>query len=290
MSNRMAIGLVRLTFGILGFVLVSAPLAQTGTTDSSPPVTEKGKDAYTRFLSAEHARAFAVSPTGGWGVASKRESRTTAVLAALYFCNKANHNICRTYAVNDDTVYQRYSTFEQGSRAIVEKLKAERFSFSNYGDEQRDYGIASTEALRAEPYHAETPLLLKGVRTVTTIELVKMMTSATPPILVDVLEGDGHKTIPSAYWVRGAGLTGGEDRNADIRDRLGFVLTGLSGKDKAVSLIFFCLDSMCWLSHNAAMRARDLGYSNVLWYRGGTKAWDAARLATLEAAQYGQVH
>src|SRR5437667_168504 len=38
-----------------------------------------------------------------------------------------------------------------------------------------------------------------------------------------------------------------------------------------------------------ARLARDLGYTNVHWYRGGVKAWEAARLEMLPALQYGQV-
>lgn len=30
------------------------------------------------------------------------------------------------------------------------------------------------------------------------------------------------------------------------------------------------------MSYNAALRAINLGYRNVLWYRGGIEAWQAA--------------
>ncbi|MND08271.1 hypothetical protein D3C83_307850 [compost metagenome] len=42
--------------------------------------------------------------------------------------------------------------------------------------------------------------------------------------------------------------------------------------------MFFCVDTECWLSYNAALRAIRLGYSNVMWYRGGISAWSAAEL------------
>ena len=38
--------------------------------------------------------------------------------------------------------------------------------------------------------------------------------------------------------------------------------------------------SQSWLSVNAAMRARQLGYSQVIWYQGGT-AWTHAGLPTV---------
>jgi PQQ-dependent catabolism-associated CXXCW motif protein len=289
MSTGTCIKFAKITLVTLGLCLASAVVGWAGEPDAQPPVNEKGKEAYAKFLSAEPAKAFAVSPAGGWGVAFKRENRMKAASVALYACNKASQNICRIYAVNDDTVYPRYAAFEQGSKALFEKFRNETLRAANYGDEQRDYGVAPLSGLRASPYHSETPLLLNGVRTIGTVELVKAMTSGAPAILVDVLEGDGHKTIPGAYWVKGAGLAGGEELNAEIRDRLGFVLAGLTAKDKAAPLAFFCLDSMCWLSYNAAMRARDLGYSNVFWHRGGTKAWESAHLPVIDAVQYGQV-
>ena len=35
--------------------------------------------------------------------------------------------------------------------------------------------------------------------------------------------------------------------------------------------MFYCEGAQCWESYNAALRALDLGYSNVLWYRGGLR-------------------
>ncbi len=41
------------------------------------------------------------------------------------------------------------------------------------------------------------------------------------------------------------------------------------------------LSRECWVSYNAALRAINAGYTNVLWYRGGIEAWKAAGLPTL---------
>jgi PQQ-dependent catabolism-associated CXXCW motif protein len=48
--------------------------------------------------------------------------------------------------------------------------------------------------------------------------------------------------------------------------------------DSARPLVFYCVSRDCWLSANAAMRARKLGYSQVAWYRGGWASWKAANL------------
>jgi rhodanese-related sulfurtransferase len=41
-------------------------------------------------------------------------------------------------------------------------------------------------------------------------------------------------------------------------------------------MVFYCVDSECWLSYNAALRAIALGYTNVMWYRGGIASWRTA--------------
>ena len=254
-----------------------------------PFLNEKGRAEYKKFLTTEYSRAFAIAEGGGSGQSSKRENRMQATASALYNCNKSARNVCRVYTVNDDVVYSRYAAFEERSRQLLKDLARERFMFSQYGDELVDYRVPSTDTVRREDYHADTPLSLRGVNTVKTVDLVKMMVSHAPPILVDALGGDGHRTLPGAYWIRDAGFGGSESTSADIRDRLGVVLTGLTRGNKAAPIVFFCVEARCWLSYNAALRARDLGYTAVHWYRGGTKAWGAAKLELLDAVQYGQV-
>ena len=257
---------------------------------ADPLTDEATRTAYSAFQKTELARAFAVGRQGGWGSSSKRASRPQAGNGALYSCNKAAHDVCRLYAVNDEVVFTRYAAFDERSRTIIAALRRERFFFSQFGDELYDFGVASPEALRQGNYHAGTPTALRGVSTVKTVDLVKMLVSASPPTLVDALDGDGHKTLPGAFWIRGAGdYAASEDTNAETRDRFGYVLTGLTKGDKTAPLVFFCLDSRCWLSYNAALRARELGYTNLHWYRGGVTAWEAARLDMLDAVQHGQV-
>lgn len=281
---------------IIGFVLTALFLAarvalagDINDINAVPFLKDSGRAGYSKFLTAEPVRAFAVSENGSWGFGAKRESRSIAVYNALYACNKVAKDICRVYAVNDDIVLDRYATFEQKSRAMIAALKKESIRVTEYGDELRDYRIAATEQIRKDDYHNDTPLTFSGVNVIKTVDVVKLITSDTPPILIDTLEGEGHDTIPGAYWVRGVGLgEKSDDRNAEIRDRFGFLLSGLTKYDKAAPVVLFCLESRCWLSHNAALRAKELGYTNIYWYRGGLKAWKAARLGVIEAVQYGQ--
>jgi PQQ-dependent catabolism-associated CXXCW motif protein len=267
-----------------------APAADVSDPTAVPALGEKGRATYSDFLAKPPNRAFAVSERGSFGYAWRRDTRSQAVAGALFHCNKAARDICRVYALNDEVIHSRYAAFEERGTALRDALKKETFMFSEYGNEAQDFGIPAPGGLHKGAPHAPTPLSLKDVSTVRTVDLVKLLNSAAPPILIDVLGGDGHATLPGAYWIRGAGIaSSGEDVNAEILERFGLVLSGLTRGDKTAPLVFFCLDSHCWLSYNAALRARDLGYTNVHWYRGGTKAWTAARLETLDALQYGQV-
>ena len=145
-----------------------------------------------------------------------------------------------------------------------------------YADEDRDWGIAPTNRLRQQPYHGPTPRQIPGAQVVQTRQLQAMLSGLGSPILIDVLSEDGHVTLAGAVWLSGAG------RGANFLDPVQSILTRLlaqlAGGDTARPMVFFCANSQCWLSYNAALRAVAAGYSNVYWYRGGIEAWTAAGL------------
>jgi len=147
-----------------------------------------------------------------------------------------------------------------------------------FADEDRDWGVAPTSQLRQQPYHAPTPREIPGAQVVSTRQLLGMLTRADPPVLIDVLSGEGHLTLAGAKWIAGAG------RGSNFLDPVQSILTQLLGQltggNKARPVVFFCANSQCWLSYNAALRASAAGYSEVLWYRGGIDAWAEAGLPT----------
>ena len=154
-------------------------------------------------------------------------------------------------------------------------------SESGYADEDRDWGVAPTNRLRQEPYHAPTPREIPGALVVQTRELRAMLASTVPPIVIDVLSEEGHVTLAGALWLSGAG------RGTNFVDPVQAVLAPLLGQltdgDKARAMVFFCASSQCWLSYNAALRAAAAGYTKVYWYRGGIEAWVEAGLPTARA-------
>ena len=151
-----------------------------------------------------------------------------------------------------------------------------------YADEDRDWGIAPTNRLRQQPYHGPTPLQIPGAQVVQTRQLQAMLAGPGSPILIDVLSDEGHVTLAGAVWLSGAGR--GANFLDPVQSLLTQLLAQLAGGDKARAIVFFCANSQCWLSYNAALRAVAAGYSKVYWYRGGIEAWTSAGLPAARTA------
>ena len=149
-------------------------------------------------------------------------------------------------------------------------------TFSAFADELRDFGVPPTAQLRSDEHSAPTPLEIPGARLIATPELRELMAGPAEarPVLFDVLGGDGHMSLPGAIWLPGAGR--GNSFDDAVQIQLAKLLDVASRGDRRRALVFFCASVNCWLSYNAALRASQLGYENVRWYRGGIEAWRAA--------------
>lgn len=141
------------------------------------------------------------------------------------------------------------------------------------GNESSDFGVPPTSELRVRDHSSPTPREIPGGRTVSTAELLAALDRplSERPLLFDVLGGTGHDSIPGAIWLADAGR--GESYADEIQDRLARTLGFLTREDTTRAMIFFCANTSCWLSYNAALRALRLGYTQVGWYRGGIAAW-----------------
>lgn len=139
-----------------------------------------------------------------------------------------------------------------------------------FGDEDRDWSVAPTKQFRTKDYHAPTPRAIPGGRVATTGELKAMREKQPAPYMIDVLGGSVHRTIAGAFWMIGAGAG---DMSREEEKRFAAAMAGFAGGNKSRPIVFFCVDAECWLSYNAALRAIALGYTNVMWYRGGIAAW-----------------
>jgi rhodanese-related sulfurtransferase len=55
---------------------------------------------------------------------------------------------------------------------------------------------------------------------------------------------------------------------------------GLATLGKNDPVVFFCNGAECWKSFKASKAARDAGYTQVYWLRGGMPEWSAQNLPT----------
>lgn len=146
---------------------------------------------------------------------------------------------------------------------------------TTFSYEDKDWQVQPTTSIKLAPYHGPTPVSIPGARVIRTLELKALLEMNKDVVVVDVLDSKTRTTVPGAYWLSGAG--DGRFYAAE-KDRLAKALEKLTAGDKNRPLVFLCLSSECWLSYNASLHARDAGYKNVIWYRGGTDAWGAAGL------------
>lgn len=51
--------------------------------------------------------------------------------------------------------------------------------------------------------------------------------------------------------------------------------------DKAGAILFYCNGPRCLRSSDAVSRARDWGYENIFWFRGGWHEWTEKRLPVI---------
>jgi PQQ-dependent catabolism-associated CXXCW motif protein len=156
-------------------------------------------------------------------------------------------------------------------------LHATHSQAQGQADEERDWGVVPSTALRRAPYTAPTPIGIPGARSVRTDELKRLLVAeAEKPLLIDVASGEGHVTLAGGLWWPGVGR--GANFFDVIQGELATRLEQVTGGKKTTPLAFYCVNSQCWLSYNASLRAVALGYTRVLWYRGGVQAWRAAGL------------
>lgn len=152
--------------------------------------------------------------------------------------------------------------------------------------ERQDFGVPAINQLHSGAMHGPTPASIPGGQIITTKGLYELIQGQqTPYMLFDVL--GGGEILPGAIPAVQASSPGSFDDQ--VSQRMGQFLRQATQGNTQVPLIFYCASVECWMSYNAALRAIKLGYSNVLWYRGGIAAWKHAGGPTMQAGGgYGQ--
>lgn len=139
--------------------------------------------------------------------------------------------------------------------------------------ERQDPGVAPTRELHTGAMHGPTPSSIPGGQVITTQGLQALVSGRqTPFLLLDIL--GGPQVIPGAQSAVPAAQPG--SFNDAIQQQFGQFLQQATKGNKEMPLVLYCQSSECWMSYNAALRAINLGYRNVHWYRDGIEAWQAA--------------
>ena len=279
----------RSAFAALFLVLAAVAARAQDVADAAavPNLAPADRGQYARFLAAADHKAFAIGPSGQYGWSAGRDGWFSAILGAIYNCNKAGKVLCRGYAVDNAIYVGTYAANEATSQVMLGRLHGVALSAS-YAGEARDDDAPPQKSLRKGNGRGATPLAIPGGRRITTRYLVDMLAGPMPPLLIDV-DNDGglHHTLPHALWMRGAGDDAGAHNKA-LTALFKALLARLAPR-KETPIVMFCASPSCWASYNAALRAIDLGYLNVYWYRGGIAAWDDAGLPIVKGAVVAQL-
>jgi PQQ-dependent catabolism-associated CXXCW motif protein len=143
--------------------------------------------------------------------------------------------------------------------------------------ERQDFGVPPSKQLNSGAMHGPTPARLPGGQVITTQGLIALMQARQAPfVLFDVL--GQQEMLPNA--VRAAWLAQAGSFDDEVQRQANQLFGQHTRGRKDTALIFYCLSRECWMSYNAALRAINAGYTNVLWYRGGIEAWKSAGLPT----------
>jgi rhodanese-related sulfurtransferase len=168
------------------------------------------------------------------------------------------------------TLWRRFITKSAILLAVSSAIIVDA-SGQGFADEANDWGVEARAQTKSWPYTANTPLLLPGAKTIYTSDLAKLLSEGVPPVLVDVLGED--KMIAGAISLAGIGSA---SLAQPLRDRFKKTLEQLTEGNLQKPIVFYCHHSRCWWSYNAALHAKQLGYTQLYWYRGGYDAWVAS--------------
>ena len=122
-----------------------------------------------------------------------------------------------------------------------------------------------------------TPDKLDGVKLVTAEQARDLQAKGVPMVDTRVAAEYAEKSVKGAVSVPYK-----EKSAKDVKfDRAldNFDLAKLPA-DKAAPVVFFCNAGECWKSYKAAVLARDAGYKQINWFRGGMPEWSSKGLPT----------
>lgn len=150
--------------------------------------------------------------------------------------------------------------------------------------ETRDFGVPAPTQLHHE-FHAPTPNSIPGGQLITTDRLLALYQQGQQNglLVFDVLGAGPGQMLPMAQNAVGAAQPG--SFNDQTQQQFGQYLEQVTQGSKGRPMVFYCQGVQCWMSYNAALRAIQLGYTQVYWYRGGVEAWQQMQQVSMSMPQ-----
>jgi len=236
---------------------------------------------FNNYLSANHNKAMAIGwGKTGYGMRWEVDDPNRAMLGALYQCNHAKNNpkLCRLVSVNEHAVLPLYDEAAVQATALLGQLQVP--APESFQAERDEPGANTPNRLRwASQLTGMTPKALEGIQRWDTAALAQALRQNNRTVVIDV--ASLGPVIPGALSFINSGLAfENEKLEQPYAERFGQMLRA-AAPDPDQPVVFYCKSSESWLSVNAAMRARQMGYTQVIWYRGGINAWVQAGLPTI---------
>jgi PQQ-dependent catabolism-associated CXXCW motif protein len=143
--------------------------------------------------------------------------------------------------------------------------------------------VAEPQGYKMEDFRSPVPLTLHGAKALTGDQAADLW-NTNGAVFIDVYpqapkpknlpagtfwRDPAHRTMEGAHWLPNVGYGALPDA---VEAYFNAGLERLTKGNRAAPIVFFCLRD-CWMSWNAAKRAVAAGYSNVMWFRDGTDAW-----------------
>lgn len=214
-----------------------------------------------------------------------------ATFSALYGCNHEGDvpRLCRVIALDDQDLRPLHDLRDQQAREALGRLADVAPTALN--EEKTDFcsGVATQrKPLEQRGYDTAAPCSLRGVERIDTAALVLLLKGERPPVLVDV--SPDPRMVPGAFALLGAGVSFADEAKEAAYHQRFAGLVRAAEPDFAQPVVFYGGARAGWLSAHAALRAVQVGYTRVYWYRGGLSAWQSAGLPSVGKVALGVVY
>jgi rhodanese-related sulfurtransferase len=164
------------------------------------------------------------------------------------------------------------------AKSLFRELVEAELSKEAYGPESKKSDKPANDELVFGTLKS-LPDTIKGGKVISTRDLRDLLINGSNTLVVDAGPPPHHKTIPYSLWWRYFPQKG--SYSDEIQQHMKKQLEIISMGDKKFPVVFHAVGSKDSYGYNAALRAINLGYENVYWYRGGEDAWDDADLPLL---------